>query len=54
MLPAEVIVDGELMPFGLPSLDVSGAREVTPGFIPTAPGVCRLTDGPGAVVVVVE
>ena len=54
MLPAEVIVDGELMPFGLPSLDVSGAREITPGFIPTAPGVCRLTDGREAVVVVVE
>jgi hypothetical protein len=57
MLPAEVIVDGELMPvgpFGLPSLDFSGAREVVLGFIPTAPGVYRLSDGRGAVVVVVE
>lgn len=57
MLPAEVIVDGALMPvgpFGLPSLDFSGAREVTLGFIPTAPGVYRLSDGRGAVVVVVE
>lgn len=57
MLTAEVRVDEafpELGPAGLPSLDFGRAREVRLGFIPTAPGVYRLTAGRGAITVTVE